>query len=130
MIFLLAGFARQHLDGRLQILDAAGDVGIARGAAGLAVVLMVHGPAIEPVAGELVHHGIFALAGHVQVERPRADRRAVDEEYDRTRRLPRLRRAETLAIHPARNVAFLGPIFAAPYLAVISGLGAGWQHGR
>ena len=47
MNFLPAGLADDEVDRGLQILDAAGDIGIAGGAAGLAVVLMIHGPAVE-----------------------------------------------------------------------------------
>ena len=89
MEFLLAGLAGHDLGRGLQILDAAGDIGIAGGAAGLAVILMVHGPAIEAMAGELVHHRIFAIARHVEIEHPRGHRRAMHEEQHRPRRLAR-----------------------------------------
>ena len=52
MYFLLAGFAGDEFDRDLQVLDAAGDIGIAGRVAGLAAILMVHGPAIEAVAGD------------------------------------------------------------------------------
>src|SRR5258708_34397163 len=90
--FRRARRAGDDVDSDLQILDAAGDIGIARGAAGLAVILVVHGPAVEAVARELVHHGIFAFAGNVEIEYPRGHRRTVDKEHDRPRRLARLRR--------------------------------------
>ena len=68
---LLPGLAGNQFDRNLQILDAAGDIGIAGGAAGLAVILVIHGPAVEAVAGEFVHRGIFAFAGDVEIEYPR-----------------------------------------------------------
>ncbi len=73
MEFLPAGFAGNDFNRRLQILDAAGDVGIAGSTPGLAVIFVIHGPAVEAIAGEFIHHRIFAMAGHVEVERPRAD---------------------------------------------------------
>src|ERR1700716_2738621 len=98
MEFLSAGFAGDDLGRGLEILDAAGDVGISGSPSRLAVVFMVHGPAVEPVTGEFVHHGIVALTRHVEIEPPRADRGAVDEEQHRPRWLAGLRRAEPLAI--------------------------------
>ena len=91
MEFLLAGLAGDDFGRGFEILSAAGDIGIARGAAGLAVVLMVHGPAIEAIGSERIHHGPFALARHVQIEHPRGHRRAVHEEQHRPRRLAGLR---------------------------------------
>jgi hypothetical protein len=114
MHFLLAGLADDQFDRDLQILGATGDVGITRGAAGLAVVLVIHGPAVEAVACERVQRGILALARHVEIEHPRRHGRTVDEEHDRSRRLARLGRADPLAKHPQRNVALPGPVFAAP----------------
>jgi hypothetical protein len=70
MKFLPAGLPADDFNRGLQILDSAGDVGITRGAAGLAVILVVHGPAVEAMAGEFVHDGIFAMAGHAQIEHP------------------------------------------------------------
>ena len=70
MEFLPAGFAGNDLNRRLQILDTAGNVGIAGGAPRLAVILMIHGPAVEPIAGEFVHRRILAMPGHVEVEHP------------------------------------------------------------
>jgi hypothetical protein len=96
-----------------------------RRAARLAVILVVHGPAVEPVAGEFVHHGIFAFAGHGEIEHPRRHRRAVHEEHDGPGRLARLRRADALAVHPQRNVALLGPVLAAPDIAGFRSI-----HGR
>ena len=125
MVFLPPGFAGHDLDRDFQILDAAGDVGIARGPPRLAVILVVHGPAVEPIAGEFIHDRIFAMAGHVEIEHPRGDRRAVDEEQHRPRRLAGLRRADPLAEHPQGNVALLGPVFAAPDLAAFGG--AAWR---
>ncbi len=117
MVFLAAGFAGDDFHRRLQVLDAARDVGIAGGAPGFAVVLVIHRPDIKPIAGERIHHGIFAMAGHVEIERPRGDRRTMDEEEDRPRRLAGLGRAEPLAKHPQGHIALLGPVFAAPDLA-------------
>src|ERR1700722_937494 len=117
MIFLAAGFAGNHFNGRLQIFHAAGDIGIARCAPRLAVILVVHGPAVKAIAGEFIHHGIFAMAGYIEVEHPRGHRRTMDEEQHRPRRLAWLGRAKPLAIHPQGNIAFPGPIFAAPDLA-------------
>ena len=70
MVFLLAGFAGDDLDRRLQILDPAGDVGIAGGAPRLAVILVIHGPAVEAGAGEGIQDRIVAMAGHIEIERP------------------------------------------------------------
>ena len=114
MIFLLPGLARHDLDRRFQVLDAARDVGIALGAPGLPVVLVIHGPHVEAVAREHVHQRIFALARDLQVEHPKRDRRAVHQEQHRQRCLARLRRADALAEHVERDVALLGPVFAAP----------------
>src|SRR6267154_4521849 len=86
---------------------------------------MVHGPAVEAIAGEFIHDGIFAMAGHIEIEYPGCDRRAMDEEQHRPRRLARLRRAEPLAKHPQRDVALLGPVFAAPDLTSFRWRGAG-----
>jgi len=97
VILLPAGFTGDDFDRCFQILDAALDVGIARSAPGLAVILMIHGPAIEAIAGELIHHGIFAMAGHVEIEHPRGHRRAMNEEQDRLRWLAGLGRANALA---------------------------------
>ena len=106
-----AGLADDQLDRDFQILDAAGDIGIARGAAGFPIVLVVHGPAVKAIARELVHCGIFALARHVEIEHPRCHRRTMDEEDDRPRRLAGLGRADPLAKHPQGNVALSGPVF-------------------
>ena len=70
MVFLPAGFTGDDFNRRLQILDTAGNVGIAGGAPRLAVILVIHGPAIEPIAGEFIHHRILAMPGHVEVEHP------------------------------------------------------------
>src|SRR3979411_1841817 len=75
---------------------------------------MVHVPAVEAIAGEFIHDGIFAMAGHIEIEYPGCDRRAMDEEQHRPRRPPRFWRAEPLAIHPQRDIALLCPVFAAP----------------
>ena len=83
MIFLPAGFAGDDFNRRLEILNAALDVGIAGGTPGLAVILVVHGPAVEAIAGELVHDGVLAMSGDVEIEHPRGDRRTMDEEQDR-----------------------------------------------
>ena len=121
MKFLLAGLPGDEFGRDFQILDAAGDIGIAGGAARLAVIFVIHGPAVEPVTGERVHHGIFALAGDVEIEHPRGHRRAMDKEHHRPRRLTGLRRADPLAEHPQGNVALFGPVFAAPDLAAFRG---------
>src|SRR5262249_60539695 len=73
MVLLLASLLGQHVGCGLQILDPAGNIRIAARASGLAIILMVHGPAIETIAGKLVHDGVFALAGHAEVEHPRVD---------------------------------------------------------
>jgi hypothetical protein len=118
MKFLPAGFPGDDFSRDLQILDPAGDVGVTRGAPGLAVILMVHGPAVEAVAGEFVHDGIFAKAGHVQIEHPRGHRRAMDEKQDRPRGLAGPGRAKPLAIDPQRHVALLRPVFPTPDFAL------------
>jgi hypothetical protein len=119
MEFLRSGLADDDIGGNLQILDPAGNVGIARGASRLAVILVIHGPAVEPVASEFIHDRIFAMPGHGEIESPGAHRGAVNEEQHRPRRLTGLGRAEPLAKHPQRNIAFLGPVFAAPDLAAL-----------
>src|SRR5882757_171205 len=43
----------------------------------------------------------------------------MNKEQDRPRRLAGFRRPHPLAIHPQGNVAFLGPVFAAPDLAAL-----------
>src|SRR5438270_482904 len=121
MKFLPAGFAGDDLGRRLEILDAAGDVGVAGSASGFAVIFMVHGPAVGSLAGELVHHGIVALPRHREIEHPRTDRGAVDEEQHRPRWLAGLRRAEPLAVHPQGNIALPGPVFAAPDFLALAG---------
>jgi hypothetical protein len=133
MEFLPAGFTGDDLGCRLEILDATGDVGISGSPPRLAVIFMVHGPAVESMAGEFIHHGIFAVTGHVEVKRPRTDRGAVDEEQHRPRWLAGLRCAETLAIHPQGNIALLGPVFAAPDFAALArgcSRGPDWQRLR
>ena len=100
MEFLPTGLARDDFDRGLEVLHAAGDIGISGGAARLAVILVIHGPAVETVTGELVHDGIFAVARHFDVERPRGDRGAVHEEEYRPRGLAGLRRPQPLAIDP------------------------------
>ena len=50
-----------------EILDAALDVGIAGGARGLAIALVVHGPHVVAQAREVIHHRVFALAGRLQI---------------------------------------------------------------
>ena len=70
MEFLPAGFAGNDFNPRLQILDPAGDVGIAGGTPRLAVIFVIHGPAVEAIAGEFIHERIFAMAGHIEVEYP------------------------------------------------------------
>jgi len=74
---------------------------------------------VEAVARELVHRGVFAFAGHAEIEHPRGHRRTVDKEHDRPRRLARLGRADPLAKHPQGNVALLGPVFVAPDFAAL-----------
>src|SRR5258708_29894680 len=117
MQFLPAGFACDDIDRHLQILDAAGDVGIARATARLAVIFMIHGPAIEAIAGEFIHDRVFAMPRYLKIERPRGDRRAMDEEQHRTRGLAGFPRAEPLAINTQADIPLLGPLFAAPHLA-------------
>src|SRR6266403_5287499 len=104
-----AGFAGNDFTPRLQILAAAGDVGIAGGTPRFAVIFVIHGPAVEAIAGEFIHDRIFAMAGHIEVEYPRADGGAVNEEQHGTGRLAGLRRAEALAIHPQGNIALPSP---------------------
>ena len=55
MRFLLPGFAHDDLHRSLQVLRAAGNVGIAVCAARLAVIFVVHCPDIETPAREYVH---------------------------------------------------------------------------
>ncbi len=117
MVFLAAGLTGDDFHRHLQILNAASDIGIAGGAPRFSVILVIHGPDIKPKAGERIHHGIFAVTGHIEIERARGDRGAVDKEKDRPRWLAGLWRAEPLAKHPQGNVALLGPVFAAPDLA-------------
>src|SRR6516164_10744530 len=121
MKLLLPGLARHDLRGSLEVLDPACDIRIARRATRFAVVLVIHGPAIEAVTSELVHDGIFALAWHLEIEGPRGDGGAVHEKHHGLRRLARLRCAQALAIHPQGNVALLGPIFVAPDFAALDG---------
>ena len=68
MHLLLAGFVRDHFHARLNVFDAAGDVGIALGLAGPAVVFVIHGPDVVAEFGEDVHHRVLALAGRREVE--------------------------------------------------------------
>jgi hypothetical protein len=71
---------------------------------------MVHGPDVEAVARKHVHQRVLALAGHREVvARARRIGRSVDHEQHGTRR-----RAEPLAQEVERDVALLGPVFAAP----------------
>ena len=70
MEFLPAGFAGNDFNPCLQILDAAGDVRIAGGAPRPAIIFVIHGPAVEAIAGEFIHERIFAMAGHIEVEYP------------------------------------------------------------
>jgi len=126
---IVAGLADNDANGRLEVFDAAGDIRIAGGTAGFAVVLMVHGPAIEPVVGEGIHHRPVALARHLQIEYPRGHRRAVHEEQHRPRRLARLRRAQPLAVHPQRDVALLRPVFVAPDLRAVHRSGDSIRRG-
>jgi hypothetical protein len=55
MEFLPAGFAGDHFGRRFQILDPAGDIGISGSPSRLAVIFVVHGPAVEAMAGEFIH---------------------------------------------------------------------------
>lgn len=55
MRFLLPGFAHDDLHRSLQVLRAAGNVGIAVCAARLAVIFVVHCPDIETPPREYVH---------------------------------------------------------------------------
>src|SRR3974390_1964437 len=102
MEFLPAGLAGNDFDGGFQVFGAALDVRIAGSTPGLAVVFVIHGPAIEAIAGELVHDGPLALARNVEIETPRGDRGTMHEKQHRLRRLPRLRRAGALTEHPQR----------------------------
>ena len=61
-----------HRHRGLQILDAAGDVGVVAGAAGVAVAVVVHGPDVIAVARHDVHQRIFALARHARGRRTSA----------------------------------------------------------
>jgi len=68
VILLPPGFLGKDVKRGLEIFDTALDVGIARGPPGLAVVFVVHGPAVKPVTGELVHYGIFAATFDLNIE--------------------------------------------------------------
>src|SRR6202020_2439469 len=91
VVLLPPGFLGKDVKRGLEIFDTALDVGIARGPPGLAVVLVIHGPAVKPVTGELVHYGIFAATFDVNIEAARRHRRAVHEEQHRLGRVAGLR---------------------------------------
>src|SRR5882757_4449004 len=91
---------------------------------------MIHGPAIEAMAGKFIHHGIFAVARHVEIEHPGRDRGAVNEKQHRPRGLAGLWRAEPLAVHPQGNVALLRPVFAAPDFALRRRRDSAWRGQR
>src|SRR5260370_9301272 len=99
MEFLPAGFAGDNFNRRLQILDAAGDVGIAGGTPRLAVIFVIHGPAVEAIAGEFIHDRIFAMAGNIEVEYPRAAEGAVNAEQPSPGRLAAFARATPVPRH-------------------------------
>src|ERR1700736_4219750 len=114
MEFLPTGLAGDDISRGLQVLDPAGNVGIARGPSRLAVIFMIHSPAIKTMACEFIHDRILAVPRHVEIEAPGGHRRAMDEEQHGTLRLAGFRGAKPFAKHPQRDIAFLSPIFAAP----------------
>src|SRR3569832_2322223 len=128
MILLPTGLAGNDLNGCFQVFGTALDVGIARRTPGLAVVLVIHGPDVETVTGECVQRRIFALARHVEIVAAGCHRRTMHEEYDRLRRLARLRRTDALAEYPQGHIALLRPIFVAPDLAALSGSARGLRR--
>src|SRR5260370_18373687 len=106
----LPGFVLDHLARRLEIRDAAGDVGIARGARRAAVILMVHRPHVETERGEFVHQRIIGPARHGKVvARLAAEGRAVHEEEDGPHIL-----ADALAVDEEANLALPPPVFGTP----------------
>ena len=115
----LPGLLQHHRDRGLEVLDAAGDVGIVAGAAGAAVAVVVHGPHVVAVAREHVHERIFALARHGEVVgRARGVGGAVHQEQDRQRRLAGARRADALAPEVELHAALVRPVVGAPDRAV------------
>src|ERR1700722_8881979 len=120
VILLPSGFLGEDVERNLEIFDTALDVGITRSPTGLAVIFVVHGPAVEAVAGELVHHGVF-LTFDLNIEAARRHRRTVHEEQHRLGRLAGFRRTDALAEHPQRHITLLRPILVAPDLAFFAG---------
>ena len=111
----LPGLSRDDLGRRLEVLHAAGDVGVAFGPRGAAVALVIDRPHVVAPAREDVHHRVLAAAGDGEVEaRARGDRRAVDEEEDGSGRRPRRRRARSLAEEREPDGALAGPVLRAP----------------
>src|SRR5713101_100778 len=115
----LAGFPRDDLASGLEILHATCHVGVTGSAGGLPVALVIHRPHVEPVAVEHVHQRVLALARHRQVKAGLSrDRRPVNQEEHGQRLLAGLRRAEPLAIHGERDIAFPCRVLRAPQLCL------------
>src|SRR2546430_17010111 len=114
MEFRAAGLRGKDSPPALQPPGPAGMLAMAGGPPRLAIIFVIHGPAVKARASEFIHERIFAMAGHIEVEYPRADRGAANEEQHGPGRLAGVRRAEALAIHPQGSFAFLGPVLGAP----------------
>src|SRR5258708_26990703 len=86
-----------NLTGSLQILDACGDVRVARSLRRPAVAFKVHGPDVEAIAGKLIHQGIVSMPVDTRIEsRPRRNRRTVASKQYRPIALSRLRAPNSL----------------------------------
>jgi hypothetical protein len=73
-----------------------------------AVVLVVHGPDIEAVAGD-IHHGIFFRARNCEIiARSGQKGRPLYKEENRERRLTCCKPNRALAVHSERHRAFAG----------------------
>src|SRR5258708_40303719 len=104
-----------NLTGSLQILDACGDVRVARSLRRPAVALKVHGPGVEAIAGKLIHQGIVSMAGDTKFESGlRRNRQAVGYKQNRPIASILLRHARALAEEMPAKVATLVPILHAP----------------
>ncbi len=124
-----AGLARCLLHDRhrrLQVLDAHHDPGMARGARGMAIALVIHGPHVEAALGEIVHHRVVGAARHLQVvAAARGEGRAVHQEQHGLGRAAVA--GEPLAVDVEVDGPLLGPVLLRHDLAALRlcGLRAG-----